>query len=98
MKSRKVSYMPYVGGFLLAVLVLAGPFLFSASRVAHAHTFSTSESAQFLSLVEQIRAEMGLVTLNLENNNATLARNMPRKLQISLAIRPLTRSGSGTTE
>jgi hypothetical protein len=74
MKSRKVSYMPYVGGFLLAVLVLAGPFLFPASRVAHAHTFSTSESAQFLSLVEQIRAEMGLVTLNLENNNATLAR------------------------
>ena len=73
MKSRKVSYMPYVGGFLLAVLVLAGPFLFPASRVAHAHTFSTSESAQFLSLVEQIRAEMGLVTLNLENNNATLA-------------------------
>jgi hypothetical protein len=66
--------MPYVGGFLLAVLVLAGPFLFPASRVAHAHTFSTSESAQFLSLVEQIRAEMGLVTLNLENNNATLAR------------------------
>lgn len=74
MKSRKVSYMPYVGGFLLAVLVLAVPFLFPASRVAHAHTFSTSESAQFLSLVEQIRAEMGLVTLNLENNNATLAR------------------------
>jgi hypothetical protein len=66
--------MPYVGGFLLAVLVLAVPFLFPASRVAHAHTFSTSESAQFLSLVEQIRAEMGLVTLNLENNNATLAR------------------------
>ena len=73
MKSREVSYMPYVGGFLLAILVLAGPFLFPASRVAHAHTFSTSESAQFLSLVEQIRAEMGLVTLNLENNNATLA-------------------------
>jgi hypothetical protein len=46
MKSRKVSYMPYVGGFLLAVLVLAGPFLFPASRVAHAHTFSTSESLE----------------------------------------------------
>jgi hypothetical protein len=60
--------------FLLALLILSGScFVFPASQLAFAHTFSTSESAEFLSLVDQIRAEMGLVTMNLENNNDTNA-------------------------
>jgi hypothetical protein len=68
--------MSYAGGFfLLAILVLGGPFLSSSCRTAYRHTFTTSESAQFISLIEQIRAELGLATINLENNNVTLAQS-----------------------
>jgi hypothetical protein len=41
--------------------------------------FSTSESAEFLSLVDQIRAETALVTLNLQSNNVTLAQAHAQK-------------------
>jgi hypothetical protein len=49
--------------------------------MSYAHTFSTSESAEFLSLVDQIRAETWLVGVNLENNNnnATLAQSHAQK-------------------
>jgi hypothetical protein len=67
--------MPHGIRFLLVSLVLAGSLIFPASHLAYAHTFSTSESARFLSLVDQIRAETGLITMNLENNNnVTLAQ------------------------
>jgi len=76
MKTRKISFMPYGVRFLLVSLILAGSFILPVSNLAYAHTFSTSESAQFLSLVDQIRAETGLITMNLENNNnnVTLAQ------------------------
>jgi hypothetical protein len=75
MKTRKISFMPYGVRFLLVSLILAGSFIFPASHLAYAHTFSTSESAHFLSLVDQVKAETGLITMNLENNNnVTLAR------------------------
>jgi hypothetical protein len=75
MRTRKISFMPHGIRFLLVSLVLAGSFIFPASHLADAHTFSTSESAHFLSLVDQIRAETGLITMNLENNNnVTLAQ------------------------
>src|SRR5215210_2525190 len=73
MRTRNIPVMLYSATFLLMSLVLAGSFIFPASHLVYAHTFSTSESAEFLSLVDQIRAETGLVTMNLENNNATLA-------------------------
>lgn len=79
MRIRKISLMPYGMRFLLALLVLAGSLIFPLSYLAYAHTFSTSESAQFLSLADQIRAEIGLVTMNLENNNATLAQTHAEK-------------------
>jgi hypothetical protein len=60
--------------FPLVFLVLAGSFIFPVSHLVYAHTFSTSESAEFLSLTDQIRAETALITMNLENNNATLAQ------------------------
>jgi hypothetical protein len=60
--------------FPLLFLVLAGSFIFPVSHLVYAHTFSTSESAEFLSLTDQIRAETALVTINLENNNTTLAQ------------------------
>lgn len=66
--------------FVLVVFILAGSFIFPASHPpAYAHTFSTSESADFLSLIEQIRAEMTLVSMNLENNNVTLAQTHAEK-------------------
>jgi hypothetical protein len=81
METRKISYMSYVIGFL-ALLTVGGTFLFPARYLAYGHTFSTSESAQFLSIVEQIKAETRLVTLNLENNNVTLAHDHAEKLQV----------------
>jgi hypothetical protein len=74
MRAQKISFMSYRIRFLMVLFILAGSFMFPASHLVYAHTFSTSESAEFLSLVEQIRAETGLVTMNLENNNATLAQ------------------------
>jgi heme/copper-type cytochrome/quinol oxidase subunit 3 len=71
---QKISFMPYPLRYLLVLFILAGSFIFSASHLAYAHTFSSSESAEFLSLVDQIRAETALVTVNLENNSATLAQ------------------------
>lgn len=61
------------------MLALASSFLFPATNLAYAHTFSTSESAEFLSLVNQIRAETALVTLNLQSNNVTLAQAHAQK-------------------
>jgi hypothetical protein len=74
MNVRKNFHMRYGVVFFLALLALASSFLFPATNLAYAHTFSTSESAEFLSLVEQIRAETALVTLNLQSNNVTLAQ------------------------
>ncbi|MFL6523629.1 MAG: hypothetical protein ACJ71B_09140 [Nitrososphaera sp.] len=63
------------------MFVIAGSFIFpQASQLAYPHTFSTSESAEFLSLVDQIKAEAALATMNLQtansnnnhNNNSTL--------------------------
>jgi hypothetical protein len=71
---RNIPVMLYSARFLLMSLVLAGSVIFPASHLVYAHTFSTSESAEFLSLVDQIRAETGLITMNLGNNNATLAQ------------------------
>src|SRR5688572_21924362 len=75
MRTQKTSFMPQYMRFVLVVFTLAGSFIFSASHSpAYAHTFSTSESADFLSIVEQIRAETALVSMNLENNNVSLAQ------------------------
>src|SRR5215207_5653983 len=84
MSTRKISVMLYSIRFLLVFLVLVGSFIFPISHPVYAHTFSTNESAEFLSLVDQIRAETGLVTINLENNNATLAQAHAEKASIIL--------------
>jgi hypothetical protein len=73
MMIQKTSFMPSRFGYLL-LFILVGSFMFPVSHLAYAHTFSTSESAEFLSLTDQVRAETALVTMNLENNNATLAQ------------------------
>ena len=70
---QKTSIMPDHFGYLL-LFILVGSFIFPVSHLAYAHTFSTNESAEFLSLTDQVRAETALVIMNLENNNATLAQ------------------------
>jgi hypothetical protein len=84
MRARKILFMPYHVRYLLLLFILAGSLLTPASYLAYAHTFSTSESAEFLSLVDQIRAETALVTVNLENNSATLAQAHAEKASILL--------------
>jgi hypothetical protein len=81
MRPQKISFASYYHmRFLLVLFTLAGScFVFPASHLAFAHTFSTSESAEFLSLVDQIRAETALVSMNLENNNVTLAQAHAQK-------------------
>src|SRR5918995_5063824 len=79
MRMRKIPFMLYSMRFPLVFLVLAGSFIFPVSHLVYAHTFSTSESAEFLSLVDQIRAETALVTLNLQSNNVTLAQAHAQK-------------------
>ena len=73
MMIQKTSFMLSRFGYLL-LFILVGSFMFPVSHLAYGHTFSTSESAEFLSLTDQVRAETALVTMNLENNNATLAQ------------------------
>ena len=79
MNVRKNFHMRHGVIFFLATLALASSFLFPATNLAYAHTFSTSESAEFLSLVDQIKAETALVTLNLQSNNVTLAQAHAQK-------------------
>jgi hypothetical protein len=74
MTAQKIQFMRYHLRSLLVLFILASSFIFPANHLAYAHTFSSSESAEFLSLVDQIKAETALVTMNLENNNATLAQ------------------------
>jgi hypothetical protein len=74
MRTQKIPFLPYPAKYLLLLFILAGSFLIPTSHLAYAHTFSTSESARFLSLVDQIGAETELITMNLEDNNVTLAQ------------------------
>ena len=82
METSKILRMPYKAVLLLALLVIASPFLIPANYLVYAHTFSSSESAEFLSLVDRIRAETQLVALNLENNNVTLAQTHAQRAAV----------------
>jgi hypothetical protein len=76
MRTRKISLIPRSANILLlAALVIAGSLLIPTNNnLAYAHTFSSNENADFLSLVEQIKAETQLVAMNLENNNVSVAQ------------------------
>ena len=75
----KNSSLTFAAVGIIALLALATAFPFPARYLAFAHTFSSDESARFLSLVDKIRAETGLVAMNLESNNATLAQSHAAK-------------------
>jgi len=75
MSLQEISFMSQHARFILVLLMVAGSsFVLPVNHLVYAHTFSTSESAEFLSLTDQIGAESALVIMNLENNNATLAQ------------------------
>ena len=75
MSLQEISFMSQHARFILVLLIVAGSsFVFPVSHLVYAHTFSTSESAEFLSLTDQVIAESALVIMNLENNNTTLAK------------------------
>ena len=78
MMKQKTSFMPDHLGYLL-LFILVGSFIFPISHLVYAHTFSTSESAEFISLTDQTQAEFALITMNLENDNATLAQSHAEK-------------------
>lgn len=59
---------------LLVLSVIAGSLLIPANYFAYAHTFSTGESADFLSLIEQVKAETAAISMNLQDNNLALAQ------------------------
>lgn len=59
----------------IGVVALAGMLLASISmQGAFAHEFTGSESAQFLGLVEKVRAHLGLIEQNIEDDNLELAQ------------------------
>jgi hypothetical protein len=50
-----------------------------STTLAYGHNFSSNESAEFLALVETIKAEAQLVQENLSNNSMTLANEHANK-------------------
>src|SRR5690349_3869608 len=68
-------HMSYIS-ILLITSAIASTILSLSSpdNLAYAHTFSQNESANYLSLIERIRAESQLVEVNLEAGNLTLAQ------------------------
>ena len=69
MKSITKSYYTFYALFILTILLPAQ----SPLNLAYARTFSSNESARFLSLIEQVKAESQLALMNLQNNNIMLA-------------------------
>src|ERR671938_47085 len=69
MKSITKSYYTFYALFILTILLPAQ----SPLNLAYARTFSSNESARFLSLIEQVKAESQLALMNLQNNDILLA-------------------------
>ena len=65
--------MNRAGTLFLATIISAAVISFSYNQNASGHTFSGDESADFLALVEKIRAHLELVKQNTENDDLTLA-------------------------
>ena len=55
----------------------------------YAHQFTPNETANFVGIIGQMQAELGLVPVNLENNNVSLAQNHANKAASLLTPRIL---------
>jgi hypothetical protein len=73
-KSRTVIAIPIPLSFVFTVLII---YLIgicnSFESVVYGHDFVPNESASFLSLMDQLKTELGLIQTNSVNGNATLA-------------------------
>ena len=68
--TKKKKRVYFANTIFALTLLLATPYLLN---LAYAHTSANDESAKFLSLIEQIRAEAHLVAIDLQHNDIMLA-------------------------
>src|ERR671918_604288 len=68
-------YLSFVLFYLiLSILVFSNNDNFHIEKI-YAHLFTPNETATFVSIVYQLQAELELVSMNLANNNLSLAQN-----------------------
>jgi hypothetical protein len=81
MRKKNLSLILLLSGTIVSIVSLTSfennnsPF----SRNAYGHNFTPSESASFLSFVDQLQVESELVETNLANNNISLAQEHAKK-------------------
>jgi hypothetical protein len=73
---------------ILSISVISNNDNFHIERI-YAHLFTPTETATFVSIVYQLQAELELVSMNLANNNLSLAQNHASKASSLLTQRIL---------
>jgi hypothetical protein len=73
---------------ILSISVISNNDNFHIERI-YAHLFTPNETATFVSIVYQLQAELELVSMNLANNNLSLAQNHASKASSLLTQRIL---------
>ncbi|HZA69124.1 MAG TPA: hypothetical protein VE548_05435 [Nitrososphaeraceae archaeon] len=82
-------YLSFVLFYLiLSILVFSNNDNFYIEKI-YAHLFTPNETATFVSIVYQLQAELELVSMNLANNNLSLAQNHASKASSLLTHRIL---------
>lgn len=74
--------------FILSISVISNNDNFHIEKI-YAHLFTPNETATFVSIVYQLQAELELVSMNLANNNLSLAQNHASKASSLLIQRIL---------
>ena len=78
------------GKFLVLLLFCFSLMVFNFYNVKiYGHQFTPNETANFVGIIGQMQAELGLVPVNLENNNVSLAQNHANKAASLLTTRTL---------
>jgi len=73
---------------ILSISIISNNDNFHIERI-YAHLFTPNETATFVSIVYQLQAELELVSMNLANNNLSLAQNHASKASSLLTQRIL---------
>jgi hypothetical protein len=74
--------------FILSISVISNNDNFHIEKI-YAHLFTPNETATFVSIVYQLQTELELVSMNLANNNLSLAQNHASKASSLLTQRIL---------
>ena len=81
------------GKFLVLLLFCFSLMVFNTDNFynvkIYGHQFTPNETANFVGIIGQMQAELGLVPVNLENNNVSLAQNHANKAASLLTPRIL---------